>query len=153
MPVSGRITTLSGRIAQTFEDVISCDVPNSLLRSSVNLSSIYQRTIPLRSGLYRLDVVVKDQQSGNVGVIAAPLRVPLYEEDKLGASSLILGDEIHAVPSSQVGQGPFVLGPYKVRPRVSPTFSSAEKMGIVLQLYNAQRDPQTHKTNVSVPTE
>lgn len=146
----GRITTLSGRVAQTFEDVISCDVPLSLLPSSANLSSIYQRTIPLRSGLYRLDVVVKDQQSGNVGVIAAPLRVPLYEEDKLNASSLILGDEVHAVPSSQVGQGPFVLGSYKVRPRINPNFSPTEKMGIFLQLYNLQRDPQSHKTSVSV---
>ena len=146
----GRITTLSGRVAQSFEDVISCNVPESLLPSAVNLSSIYQRTIPLRSGLYRLDVVVKDQQSGNVGVIAAPLRVPLYEEDKLNASSLILGDEIHSVPSAQVGQGPFVLGSYKVRPRVNPDFSPAEKMGIFLQLYNLQRDSHTHKTNVSV---
>ena len=146
----GRITTVSGRVAQAFEEVISCDVPDSLFQSSVNHSSVYQRTIPLRSGLYRLDVVVKDPQSGNVGVLEAPLRVPRYEDDKLDASSLILGDEIHSVPSSQVGQGPFVLGAYKVRPRINPSFSASEKMGVFLQLYNLQRDPQTHKTNVSV---
>lgn len=145
-----RITTLTGRVAQTFEDVISCDLPDALFQSSASLSSIYQRTIPLRSGLYRLDVVVKDSQSGNVGVIAAPLRIPLYDEDKLGASSLILADEIRPVPSSQVGQGPFVLGAYKVRPRIHPSFSPAEKMGIFLQLYNLQLSRQSHKTNASV---
>ncbi len=146
----GRITTLSGRVVQTFEDVVSRDFPDSLFQSSVNLSSIYQKSVPLRSGLYRLDVVLKDAQSGNVGVIDAALRVPLYEEESLDASSLILADQIHPVPTSQIGQGPFVLGNYKVRPRINPEFSSADKMGIFLQLYNLKLGAESHKTNLSV---
>jgi len=146
----GRVTTLSGRVVQTFEDVISRDFPDSLYQSSVNLSSIYQRSVPLRSGLYRLDVVLKDAQSGNVGVIDAALRVPLYEEESLDASSLILADQIRPVPTSQVGQGPFVLGNYKVRPRINPEFSSADNMGIFLQLYNLKLGAQSHKSDVSV---
>src|SRR5580700_9578124 len=146
----GRITTLSGRVVQTFEDVVSRDFPDSLFQSSVNLSSIYQKSVPLRSGLYRLDVVIKDAQSGNVGVIDAALRVPLYEEESLDASSLILADQIHAVPTSQIGQGSFVLDSYKVRPLINPEFSNADKMGIFLQLYNLKLDAQSHKTNVSV---
>jgi len=145
-----RITTLSGRVAQTFEEIMSCDVPDSLFASSVNLSSLYQKAVPLRSGLYRLDVVVKDPQSGNVGVLNEALRVPLYEEDKIDASSLILADQIHAAPTSQVGQGPFVLGNYKVRPRIQPEFLATDKMGIFVQLYNLQLAPETHKTSVSV---
>jgi GWxTD domain-containing protein len=146
----GRITTLSGRVVQTFEDVVSRDFPDSLFQSSVNLSSIYQKSVPLRSGLYRLDVVIKDAQSGNVGVIDAALRVPLYEEESLDASSLILADQIHAVPTSQIGQGSFVLDSYKVRPRINPEFSNADKMGIFLQLYNLKLDAESHKTHVSV---
>jgi GWxTD domain-containing protein len=146
----GRITTLSGRVVQTFEDVVSRDFPDSLFQSSVNLSSIYQKSVPLRSGLYRLDVVIKDAQSGNVGVIDAALRVPLYEEESLDASSLILADQIHAVPASQIGQGSFVLDSHKVRPRINPEFSNADKMGIFLQLYNLRLDAESHKTNVSV---
>jgi len=146
----GRITTLSGRVVQTFEDVVSRDFPDSLFQSSVNLSSIYQKSVPLRSGLYRLDVVIKDAQSGNVGVIDAALRVPLYEEESLDASSLILADQIHAVPTSQIGQGSFVLDSHKVRARINPEFSNADKMGIFLQLYNLKLDAESHKTNVSV---
>ena len=101
----GRITTLSGRVVQRFEDVVSRDFPDSLFQSSVNLSSIYQKSVPLRSGLYRLDVVLKDAQSGNVGTIDAALRVPLYEEESLDASSLILADQIRPVPTKQIGQG------------------------------------------------
>src|SRR5579872_1135449 len=93
----GRITTLGGRVVQTFEEVVSRDFPDSLFQSSVNLSSIYQKSVPLRSGLYRLDVVLKDAQSGNVGTIDAALRVPLYEEESLDASSLILADQIRPV--------------------------------------------------------
>jgi GWxTD domain-containing protein len=146
----GRITTLSGRVVQTFEEVISCDLPDSLFEHSLKLSSIYQKSVPLRSGLYRLDIVIKDAQSGNVGVIDAPIRVPLYEDEKLEASSLILADQIHAVATSQVGQGPFVLGSYRVRPRINPEFSIADKMGVFLQLYNLKLDPETHRSNVSV---
>src|SRR5580693_3886273 len=146
----GRITTLSGRVVQTFEDVVSRDFPDSLFQSSVNLSSIYQKSVPLRSGLYRLDVVIKDAQSGNVGVIDAALRVPLYEEESLDASSLILADQIHAVPTSQIGQGSFVLDSHKVRPRINPEFSNVDKMGVFLQLYNLKLDGESHKTNVSV---
>jgi GWxTD domain-containing protein len=146
----GRITTLSGRVVDTFEQVISTDLPDSLFQASVNLSSIYQRSVPLRSGLYRLDVVLKDAQSGNVGTIDAALRVPLYEEESLDASTLILADQIRPVPSSQVGQGSFVLDSYKVRPRINPEFSPADKMGIFLQLYNLKLDTQSHKTNISV---
>jgi GWxTD domain-containing protein len=146
----GRITTLSGRVVQTFENVVTCDFPDSLFQSSVNLSSIYQKSVPLRSGLYRLDVVIKDAQSGNVGVIDAALRVPLYEEESLDASSLILADQIRPVPTKQVGQGSFVLDSYKVRPRINPEFSPADKMGIFLQLYNLKVDAESHKTNVSV---
>jgi GWxTD domain-containing protein len=146
----GRITTLGGRVVQTFENVVTCDFPDSLFQSSVKLSSIYQKSVPLRSGLYRLDVVLKDARSGNVGIIDAALRVPLYEEESLDASSLILADQIRPVPTSQIGQGSFVLDSYKVRPRISSEFSSAGKMGIFLQLYNLKLDPQSHKTDVSV---
>jgi GWxTD domain-containing protein len=146
----GRITTLSGRVVQTFEDVVSRDFPDSLFQSSANLSSIYQKSVPLRSGLYRLDVVIKDAQSGNVGVIDAALRVPLYEEESLDASSLILADQIHPVPTSQIGQGSFVLDSHKVRPRINPEFSATDKMGIFLQVYNLKLDAESHKTNVSI---
>lgn len=146
----GRITTLSGRVVDTFEQIISTTVPDSLLSSSLDLNSIYQRSVPLRSGLYRLDVVLKDTRNGNVGVLNAALRVPPFDEAALQASSLVLADQIRAVPSSHLGSGPFVLGAYKVRPRINPEFISSEFMGIFLQLYNLKLDPQTHLTNVTV---
>ena len=145
-----RITDPGGRVVQTFEDVISQGVPESLFRSSLDLSSIYQKSVPLRSGLYRLDLVIKDTQSGNIGTLGIALRVPHFDEEKLDASSLILADQIEPVASNQIGAGQFVLGSYKVRPRLSREFSSTDKLGIYLQLYNLKLDETSHKTKVSV---
>jgi GWxTD domain-containing protein len=146
----GRITDPGGRVIQTFEDIISRDFPESLFERSLQLSSIYQKSVPLRSGLYRLDLVIKDTQSGNIGVRSEALRVPRYEEEKLDASSLILADQIELVASRQLGAGQFVLGAYKVRPRLSREFSATDKLGIYLQLYNVKLDEALHKTKVSV---
>jgi GWxTD domain-containing protein len=146
----GRITTPGGVVVQTFEDLISRDFPDALFQSSLNLSSIYQKSVPLRSGLYRLDLVVKDTVSGNLGVFNTALRVPHFEDDKLDASSLILADQIETVPSTQTGTGQFVLNSYKVRPRLSQEFFITDKLGIFLQLYNLKLDEASHKTNVSV---
>jgi GWxTD domain-containing protein len=146
----GRITTPGGVVVQTFEDVISRDFPESLYQSALNLSSIYQKSVPLRSGLYRLDLVIKDTLSGNLGVFNTALRVPHFEDDKLDASSLILADQIEPVAATQVGTGQFVLNSYKVRPRLSQEFSNTDKLGIFLQLYNLKVDETSHKTSVSV---
>src|SRR5438445_801311 len=150
LDVYGRITTPGGVVVQTFEDVISRDFPDSLFQSSLNLYSIYQKPVPLRSGLYRLDLVVKDTVNGNLGVFNTALRVPHFEDDKLDASSLILADQIETVPSTQTGTGQFVLNSCKVRPRLSREFFSTDKLGIFLQLYNLRLDETSHKTNVSV---
>src|ERR1700676_3946869 len=146
----GRITNPGGSVIQTFEEVISRDIPDSLFPSSRDLYSIYQKAVPLRAGLYRVDIVIKDRQSGNIGTLGAALRVPHFDEEKLDASSLILADQIEPVASRQIGIGEFVLNSYKVRPRLSQEFSASDKLGIYLQLYNLRLDEDSHKTKVSV---
>src|SRR5262252_2132061 len=149
MNVFGRISTLTGRVVQTFEEAVSRDFPDSLFQQSVKLQSIYQKAVPLRPGLYRLDLVIKDVQSGNVGVVNTRLAVHQYEDAKLDSSSLILADQIEHVPAKQIGAGQFVLGSSKVRPRMEADFTTADKLGIYLQVYNLKPDDQTHKSNAS----
>ena len=149
MNVFGRVSTLTGRVVQTFEEAISRDFPDSLFQQSVKMQSIYQKAVPLRPGLYRLDLVIKDVHSGNVGVVNARLQVPRYEDEKLEASSLILADQIEHVPAKQIGAGQFVLGSSKVRPRLEGDFTTADKLGIYMQVYNLKPDETTHKSNAS----
>jgi len=147
--IFGRITTLTGRIVQTFEEPVSKDFPDSLFQQSLKLQSIYQKAVPLRPGLYRLDLVLKDVQSGNIGAVNSRLAVPRYEDDKLEASSLILADQIEHVPAKQIGTGQFVLGSSKVRPRLEADFTTADRMGIYLQVYNLKPDDATHKSSAN----
>ena len=145
-----RITTPSGRLVQTLEEVISRDVPSTLFQKTLEQASVFQKAVPLSPGLYRLDVVVKDTESGNMGVIDTALRVPRFEDGTLGSSTLILAEKIESVPAAQLGLGPFVIGPYKVRPRLSREFSTSENLGLFLQLYNLQRDEALQKPCVLV---
>jgi GWxTD domain-containing protein len=145
-----RITTLSGRPVQTFEDTVHRDVPAALLQQSLSTSSIYQKAVPLSPGLYRLDIVLKDVNSNNVGVVNTRLAVPRFEEDKLSASSLILADQIQRVSAKDIGLGQFVLGDLKVRPKMDAAFLATDTMGVFLQVYNLKVDEKTHKADVSV---
>jgi GWxTD domain-containing protein len=147
--IFGRVSTLTNRVVQTFEDSMSRDFPDSLYQQSLKLQSIYQKAVPLRPGLYRLDLVIKDVQSGNVGVKNLRLQVPRYEDDKLEASSLILADIIEHVPAKQIGAGQFVLGSSKVRPRLDGDFTTADKLGIYMQVYNLKPDDKTHKSSAA----
>jgi GWxTD domain-containing protein len=147
--IFGRVSTLTNRIVQTFEDSVTRDYPESLYKQSMKLSSVYQKSLPLRPGLYRLDLVIKDVDSGNVGAINTRLAVPRYEDEKLEASTLILADQIEHVPAKQIGTGQFVLGSSKVRPRLDADFTTADKLGIYVQIYNLKGDEKTHKSNAS----
>src|SRR5690348_14591757 len=149
MNIFGRVSTLTGRVVQTFEDAVSRDFPDSLFQQSLKLQSIYQKAVPLRPGLYRLDLVIKDVQSGNVGVVNTRLAVHQYEDAKLDSSSLILADQIEHVPAKQIGSGQFVLGSSKVRPRLEGDFTTADRLGIYLQVYNLKPDDKTHKSSAT----
>src|SRR2546429_3093731 len=133
MNIFARVSTLTGRIVTTFETPLTKDFPDSLFQQSMKMQSIYQNAVPLRPGLYRLDLVIKDVQSGNIGVVNARLAVPRYEDDKLAASSLILADQIEHVPAKEIGTGQFVLGSSKVRPRLEGDFTSDQRLGIYMR--------------------
>ncbi|MGC1170546.1 MAG: GWxTD domain-containing protein [Candidatus Acidiferrales bacterium] len=146
----GRVTSLSGRIVNTFEDTVRRDVPAALLQQSLGTASIYQKAIPLTPGLYRLDIVLKDINNGNVGVVNTRLAVPRFEDDSLSSSTLILADEILRVSSKDIGLGQFVLGDVKVRPRIDAIFTANDRMGVFLQVYNLKVDDKTHKPDATV---
>jgi GWxTD domain-containing protein len=145
-----RVTSLSGRIVQTVEDTLRTDVPADQLQQSLSGFSIYQKAVPLSPGLYRLDIVLKDVNSNNVGVVNTRVAVPRYQDDTLASSSLILADEMQRVSSKDIGLGQFVLGDLKVRPRMDQSFVSTDDMGIYLQVYNLKVDDKTHRADASV---
>ncbi len=154
--IFGRVTTLSGKIAQTFEDTVQVDVPAELLPKVTENSSVYWKALPLRPGMYRFDVVVKDVNGDRVGTWSKGIRVPDFADDKLEASSLILADQMEPVAAKNVGTGSFVIGETKVRPRVPPAdgkpvvFKRNQKLNFWMQVYNLSVDDKTHKPSATV---
>jgi len=143
--IFGRITTMTRRIVQTFEDTVTVDCPDEMLQQYAQRSSIYQKSIPLPPGIYRLNVVAKDVVGGNMVNYETRLAVPRMEDDTLMSSSIVLADLIEKVPTRSIGTGQFVIGDTKVRPRVNDKFKPDEKMGIYFKVYNLGADPKTHK--------
>jgi hypothetical protein len=154
--VYGQLTKLSGQIVQTFEETLHKDIPAELLEKEIGNVSLYWKAIPMRPGLYRLDVVMKDVNGDKTGIFSKSYNVPDYGDEKLATSSLILADQMEPVPARDIGTGNFVIGANKVRPKVQPAdgkpraFTKKEKVNFWLQVYNLGVDQKTNKPSATV---
>ena len=155
--IFGRVTTLTGKIVQTFEDTVQVDVPVELLPKTAENSSVYWKALPLRisQNRYRLDIVVKDVNGDRTGSWSHAIVIPDFSEDKLSSSTLIIADQMEPVATKNVGTGNFVIGTTKVRPRVAPSdgkpisFKRNQKMNFWMQVYNLSVDEKTHKPSAT----
>ena len=154
--VYGQLTKLSGQIVQTFEETLRRDIPAELLEKEIGSVALYWKALPMRPGLYRLDVVVKDVNGDKTGIFSRSYTVPDYGDEKLTSSTLILADQMEPVPAREVGTGNFVIGTNKVRPKVQPSdgkpasFTKKEKVNFWLQVYNLGLDQKTNKPSATV---
>jgi GWxTD domain-containing protein len=155
--IFGRVTTLTGKIVQTFEDTVQVDVPVELLPKTAENSSVYWKALPLRMSFnrYRLDIVVKDVNGDRTGSWSRAIEIPDFSEDKLSSSTLIIADQMEPVATKNVGTGSFVIGTTKVRPRVAPSdgkpilFKRNQKLNFWMQVYNLSVDEKTHKPSAT----
>jgi GWxTD domain-containing protein len=155
--IFARLSTLTGKIVQTFEDTVQVDVPAELLPKTAENASVYPKALPLRPGLYKLNIAVKDVNGDRKGVWSRSIRVPEYSDDKLSTSSLIVADLMEPVPTKAIGSGNFVIGTTKVRPRVPPadgkpaTFKrdKDQNLNFWMQVYNLGVDEKTHKPSAT----
>ena len=154
--VYGQLTKLSGQIVQTFEETLHRDIPAELLEKEINNVSLYWKALPMRPGLYRLDVVMKDVNGDKTGIFSRSYTVPDFGDEKLTSSTLILADQMEPVPAREVGTGNFVIGTNKVRPKVQSSdgkpasFTQKEKINFWLQVYNLGVDQKTNKPSATV---
>jgi GWxTD domain-containing protein len=155
--IFGRVTTLTGKVVQTFEDTAQVDVPAELLPKTAENSSVYWKALPLRPGRYKIEVAVKDVNGDRKGLWSRGIMVPEYSDDKLSTSSLIVADLMEPVPTKDVSRGNFVIGLNKVRPRVAPADGKPalfrrtrdQKVNFWMQVYNLGVDEKTHKPSAT----
>jgi GWxTD domain-containing protein len=155
--IIGRISTITDRVVQSFEDPVEIEEPAELLPRTLNNASLYWKAFPLRPGRYRIDIAIKDVNNpDHVGVWAQAITVPRYDDDHLAASSLILADKMERVPSKEIGAGSFIIGNTYVRPRVnanpaSPAmFHQNQNLNFWMQVYNLGLDEKSKQNNARI---
>ncbi len=155
--ILGKVTTLTHKTVQTFEDTVEIEQPAELLEKSLDRKSIYWKAIPLLPGLYRLDIAIKDVSNpDHLGYYGRSLDVPTYHDEKLGTSSLILADQMYAVSSHDIGAGNCVIGNTHICPRVTPNaatpvnFKRNQDLNFWMQVYNLGINDQTKSNEAKV---
>jgi GWxTD domain-containing protein len=155
--ILGRVSNLNHKAIQTFEDPVSVQVPSELLARKRNDLSVYWKSLPLRPGLYKIDIVIKDVNNpDHIGRWQRSLNVPRYDDDRLASSSLILAGSMERVPSRDIGAGNFVIGDTHIVPRVPSgiaapvTFHRAQNLNFWMQVYNLGIDEKSKQNGATI---
>ena len=147
--IYAKITNAGGRRAGLFEDVVTSSYTPEALDAGMQQKSAYQKNLVLPPGIYKIDLVVRDVNSGKTGVIKQGFVVPKYDEGKLSTSTLILASKIEPL-AGRLPSGQFVLGSLKVMPNATGEFKQDQTMGIYLQVYNVAVDQATLRPSVDI---
>lgn len=147
--VYAKISSVAGRKAGQFEDVVTSSYSDEALSIGQQLRSVYQKNLVLPPGTYKIDLVVRDVVSGKTGVMKQGFVVPRYPEGDLTTSSLILANKLEPL-NGRMPTGQFVLGSMKVIPNATGVFKQDQTMGVYMQVYNVAIDQATLKPSVDI---
>src|SRR5262245_38000772 len=147
--IFGKITHVSGRRAGIFEDPVITRATPEELTEAKDRKSAYQKAVALAPGRYKLDVIVRDINSGATGVRHVDVPVPKYDPNKLGTSTLVLAAKLQSL-GDQPAVGMFTIGNVKVIPNVSGVYHHGTPVGVYMQIYNAGIDQTTLRPSVDV---
>lgn len=147
--VYAKISSVAGRKAGQFEDVVLSSYPEETLTIGQQSRSVYQKNLVLTPGTYKIDLVVRDVVSGKTGVMKLGFAVPRYPEGELASSSLILANRLEPL-NGRMPTGQFVLGSMKVIPNATGVFKQDQTMGLYMQVYNVAIDQATLRPSVDI---
>ncbi len=155
--ILGQVSNINHRIVQTFEDTVTVQVPSEFLTREQANRNLYWKALPLRSGIYKVDIVIKDVNNpDHIGTWRRSVNVPKYDDERLSASSLILASSMVRVPTKEIGAGNFVIGNTKVVPSVSTgpavpvTFKRNQNLNFWMQVYNLGIDEKSRQNNAEI---
>jgi GWxTD domain-containing protein len=150
MNIFGRVIAVSGKRIGTFEDPVETTASPAELVEAKERKSAYQKALLLSPGRYKVEVVVRDINSGATGVRKVGFEVPKYDPKLLSTSTLVLAAKLETVtnPSSDTSQ--FTIGQTKVIPNLSGNYQRGQPVGLYMQVYNVQTDQTTLRPSVDV---
>ena len=155
--IIGRVSTITDKVVQSFEDTVEVEEPSELLPKLLDNSQLYWKALPLRPGRYRVDIAIKDVNNpDHIGTWAQGVMVPRYDDDRLSSSSLILAAKMEKVPSKEIGAGNFIIGNTKLLPSVTANqtmpaiFHQNQNLNFWMQVYNLGINQDSKKNGATI---
>ena len=129
----GKVTDLTHRVQYEFEESISQTAEGDL-----NQLFLYEKRLPLKPGRYKLTGVLKDEFSGNIGVLQQGLDIPPLPKAELAASSLKLFIGARKAEADADLTEPFTIaGGLKLYPSLDRKFEKGKgPVGFFMEIYN-----------------
>ncbi|MFN7927600.1 MAG: GWxTD domain-containing protein [Blastocatellia bacterium] len=147
--IHARITNVSGRRAALFEDVVTSNYLPEQLETGQKSKSVYQKDLLLPPGTYKIDLVVRDVNSGRTDIKHQGFVVPKYSESELSSSTLVLASRIESL-NGRLATGQFIRGQMKVIPNATAEYKSDQTLGLYMQVYNVAIDQATLRPSVDI---
>ncbi len=149
--VYGIVSTMTNRIVTEFEDDFVVRYNDAEMQKGLLKTSVYQKIFPVESrGRYKVDLVLKDVNTGKTGVLRMPIIPPGFSEQELQGSSLLLSDSIKVLNEIPEQDEMFVIGDVRVLPRLDHKFSPGMPLGLYYQVYNVALDQTTLEPSLRV---
>lgn len=146
----GRITSLNGEVVNEFEDRVVSIYREQHLEKGKTLSSLYQKVVTLPPGRFKLELVIKDLTSGNVGTYARSIHLKAPETGAMTAGTIVLARQLEPLGAFPEEPKTYVIGDVRVVPNVSRRFKSTDEVGVYLQIYNPLLDSTDFLPAVSI---
>jgi VWFA-related protein len=110
---------------------LSVDATEDVRRKNVQ----YDTSFELPPGVYKLKVVVRENQIGTVGSLDTTLLVPNLDRMDVRLSSVVLGT-VRPVASKKKTASPLVRGTEEIVPSVARVVSSGQPIAVFYELYD-----------------
>jgi hypothetical protein len=150
MNIFGRLIAVSGKRVGVFEEAVTTTATPEELTEAKERKSAYQRAVPLTPGRYKVEVIVRDINSGATAVRKLGFEVPKYDPKQLATSTLILAGRLEDIKDPAQRTGMFTIGNTKVIPNLSATYRQGQAVGLYMQVYNTGIDQTTLRPSVDV---
>jgi GWxTD domain-containing protein len=147
--IYAKITNAAGRRVGQFEKLVTAASSAEALAAYQKTAAAFMENLVLPPGIYKIDLVVRDVNSGRTDVKKVGFRVVKYEEGKLATSTMILASSIKPL-TGRLSTGMFVFGSLKVIPNATFSYKTDQSLGIYMQVYNVQIDQATLKPSVDI---
>jgi GWxTD domain-containing protein len=150
LQIYGQFETITGRIAQVFEKSFNIDIREGDFQGLPGRTVSFQDSFPLSPGRYKLSVVLKDAQSGEMGSLSQRFRVPWYEVGLLTNSSIFLGRGSEQSDAGKDAGQPFLVGGFKVQPDPTQVFSNDDTITVLAEFYDLGVDQESFNPSIEV---